>query len=212
MSIERKTPSRRPAARKRRSPEEARAVVLEVAERRLAQYGLEGLNIVDVARDAGITHATLLHHFGSTEDMRRELVSHMTTRLLSHVLEALRQPGRAQPAQVLSSLFDELSSGGHAKLLAWLAVGGPSLSGAVARPSAGAETLFREILPALTRHLPEEWTRDGVAERLVFLVATAAIGYGVSGAVLGHMTGLDPDEVRDFPRWLGDQLDRLVNA
>jgi hypothetical protein len=34
----------------------------------------------------------------------------------------------------------------------------------------------------------------------------------VSGAVLGHMTGLDPDEVRDFPRWLGDQLDRLVNA
>ena len=43
------------AGRKRRSADEARAELLRVAEDRLARYGLDGLNIVDVAGEAGVT-------------------------------------------------------------------------------------------------------------------------------------------------------------
>ena len=40
-------------ARRRRVPaEEARLLILDAAEQRLAEFGLDGLNIVDVARDA----------------------------------------------------------------------------------------------------------------------------------------------------------------
>ena len=55
----------------RRNPEEARALILAAAGKRLEEHGLRGLNIKDVADDSGIKHGTLLHHFGSAEGMRR---------------------------------------------------------------------------------------------------------------------------------------------
>ncbi len=78
------------STRKRRSAEEARLVILDAAQARLGQYGISGLNIVDVARDAGMSHATLIHHFGNTNDMRRALVHHMTDRLLRDMISVLR--------------------------------------------------------------------------------------------------------------------------
>ena len=59
--------------RKRRTAAEAREQVLQVAASRLQRYGLEGLNIVGVAEEVGISHATLIHHFGSSEGMRQAL-------------------------------------------------------------------------------------------------------------------------------------------
>ena len=55
--------------RRRRTSEQARAAILEVARQRLGEHGLDGLNVVDVARDTGISHATLIHHFGTADGM-----------------------------------------------------------------------------------------------------------------------------------------------
>ena len=64
--------------RVRRSPEEARAMILAIAGKRLADHGIRGLNIKDIAQDAGINHGTLLHHFGSAEGMRTALLTNLT--------------------------------------------------------------------------------------------------------------------------------------
>ena len=47
----------KPSPRKRRTPEQARADILGAAENRLQKLGLEGLNVVGVAEDAGLSHA-----------------------------------------------------------------------------------------------------------------------------------------------------------
>ncbi len=64
--------------RRRRTAEESKTIILEVAAKRLREHGLEGLNITGVAEEAGISHATLIHHFGSSGGMRDALADKMT--------------------------------------------------------------------------------------------------------------------------------------
>src|SRR5688572_5204467 len=51
--------------RVRRTAGAAREAILDAAEKRLAEGGPAGLRIQEIARDVGISHPTLLHHFGS---------------------------------------------------------------------------------------------------------------------------------------------------
>ena len=104
----------------RRTPEEARALILDVATARLGEHGLEGLNIAGVAKEAGISHATVIHHFGSTAAMREALSLKMTSELLADVVSALQHHESAD--RVLDRLFTTLSRDGHGTLLAWRAL------------------------------------------------------------------------------------------
>lgn len=196
--------------RKRRTPEVARRQILEAAERRLRDRGVEGLNIVDVAKDCGMSHATLIHHFGSSAGMRRALVAQMTDRLLREVVEALQREPAPEPSEVLTDLFDALSSGGHAKLLAWLSVGEGALTDG-AEPSPHLRARFAELVPVLARQLPGGAQREQAARLMIFLIATAAIGYGVAGARLPSMIGMAPSDVERFPAWLGHQIEVLLD-
>ena len=71
----------------RRTPEEARRVILDAAEAQMAKDGPAGIRLQDVAKAAGVSHPTILHHFGNragliqalnqrtVEDLRTMLVS-----------------------------------------------------------------------------------------------------------------------------------------
>ena len=195
--------------RKRRSPEQARSEILLAAEARLRDHGLDGLNVVDVAADCGMSHATVIHHFGNTAGMRRALVTHMTDRLLRDVIAALQREPALEPPEMLNDLFATLSRGGHAKLLAWLSIGGDSLSEEL-EPPTQVQALFAELVPVLAQHLPKGWDRQGAAKRIIFLVTTAAIGYGVAGPLLPRMMDMDDTEAAAFPEWLGHQISELM--
>ena len=196
------------AGRKRRSADEARADILRVAEDRLARYGLDGLNIVAVAGEAGMSHATLIHHFGSTEDMRRALVTQMTNRLLRDVIAVLETEAALTPENLLRDLFSALSKGGHAKLLAWLAVEqGLSQS---ADPAAEIYDLFAELVPVVAKRLPGDADGELLARRMIYLIATSAIGYGIAGDALANLISLDRSEVEDYPSWLGAQVREML--
>ncbi len=56
-----------PATRTRRSPEEARAVILRAAESLLADRGPDGVGLKDVAVRAGVSHALVTHYFGTID-------------------------------------------------------------------------------------------------------------------------------------------------
>lgn len=184
--------------RPRRTPEEARALILDTAERRLAERGLEGLNVVGLAKAAGISHATLLHHFGSADEMRQALVQRMSTRLLSEAMAAIGD--NDEIAAVLRELFAVFSTGGHAKLLAWLAIE----EGQRPVPSAEQYVLFDRLI-----HASAESMLAGdvaTARNLVTLVVAAAIGLGVAGEPLMDLVGMDEQARRTFPDWLAGRL------
>lgn len=197
--------------RRRRSPEAARREILLAAEQRLREHGLGGLNVADVAADCGMSHATVLHHFGNSAGMRRALVGHMTDRLLEDVIAALHRDPPLTPPEVLERLFDTLSRGGHAKLLAWLTVGDDALTADV-EPAGNARDLLARLVPELARRLPDQPHPERLARRIVFLIACTGIGYGIAGQRLPGLLGMDESDAAAFPEWLGVQIGNLTGG
>ncbi|MFK7916003.1 MAG: TetR/AcrR family transcriptional regulator [Pseudomonadales bacterium] len=197
-----------PRKRIRRTAADAKALILETAARRLKAQGLDGLNLTGVAEDAGISHATIIHHFGGSEDMRRALVTHMTASLLTDVVTALQQ--EVPPVELCQSLVQTITENGHARLLAWLAVdsGTP-----MASPSEDVQTLFAAVIQTVADDLhsphaepgkmsppcPEELER---ARNIVLLIASTAIGLGISGDSLTELLGMSTADRTAFPSWL----------
>jgi AcrR family transcriptional regulator len=183
------------AKRIRRTPEEAKSLILKVAADRLAEFGLEGLNISGVSKAAGISHATVIHHFGSTAAMREALLHQMTRDLLSDVVEALNH--QEPPEQILRRLFSTLSQDGHGKLLAWRAVEHQEIN-------EGAESghLFQSVIAALA----DQASGVDDARQIVYLVALAALGQSISGDIVQSLIGMTADETDRFPAWLAKTI------
>ena len=53
------------AKRVRRTPQDARRLILDAAEASMVSKGPAGIRLQDVARAAGASHSNVLHHFGS---------------------------------------------------------------------------------------------------------------------------------------------------
>jgi AcrR family transcriptional regulator len=180
--------------RKRRSPEAARSLILDAAEARLQQFGIEGLNVVGVAAAAGLSHANIIHHFGNTAGMRNALEERMTQALLTDLLTALEAD--AEPRAILAAVFHAMAGGGHAKLLAWQALNSAEDTGV---DPALAE-LFRELIQRTAQ-------RFGIPDphqlrNSLLLIAAAAIGLGVSGNVLIESLGVEEMDNENFADWL----------
>ncbi|MGE0621847.1 MAG: TetR/AcrR family transcriptional regulator [Pseudomonadales bacterium] len=184
--------------RTRRTPEEARTLILETAERRLAEMGLEGLNVVGLAKAAGISHATLLHHFGSADEMRQALVQRMSERLITEAVAAIGD--NDEITAVMRELFDVFSTGGHAKLLAWLAIE----EGQRPVPSPAQFALFDGLIRASAESMLGG--DIATARNLLTLVVSAAIGLGVAGGQLMDLVGMDEADRRVFPDWLAGRI------
>ena len=187
--------------RVRRTSEQAREEILAVARTRLLEHGIEGLKIADVARDLRMSHATLLHHFGSSEGMRTALITRMGADVLTELLATMdgAQASESQRARWLSTTFATLAEQRHGQLFAWLALQ-PGQTGAdQVGPTAN---LFGELLGRMRKVMP---LRE--AQFVVTLVVTSAIGMGVSRGWLGAM-GLPADEpaIAGFVRQLAALL------
>src|ERR1700756_4565384 len=96
---------KKPARRVRRSPEEARRLILETAQALIARTGPEGLRLQDIAAAAGISHPLILHHFGSREGLVRELTRQAVAELRDKLVAAMAS-SEYSVEQQLDRVFD----------------------------------------------------------------------------------------------------------
>jgi AcrR family transcriptional regulator len=216
MNVNNVTATKSAPRRRRRSADEAKQLVLETAAGRLKELGLEGLNLTGVADQAGISHATIIHHFGSSEGMRRALIVYMTRALLSDVLGALQSD--ADPATLCEDLFGAIADNGHAQLLAWMAAESRS---DLTQPILENQDLFRGVIDSVaTRlcrgdHEPAGGAHAATAAELaearqiVLLIASTALGLGIAGQPLAALLDLETDVSKTFPAWLAERITRL---
>jgi TetR/AcrR family transcriptional regulator, repressor for neighboring sulfatase len=197
----------RAAKRIRRTPEEARRLILEVAQARIARTGPEGLRLQDIAAEAGISHPTILHHFGSREGLVRALTNEAAEELKTKLLAAIAAGG-PNDGTPLDQVF-EAFRGGLAQRMAWLATIDPS------GERAGQHQISRQIADALHARrvatAPAGQTVDRAdTDSLVYLVAVAAVGDAMFGTQLRRSAGQAADAATDkaFRTWLA----ALVNA
>src|SRR6266576_7137425 len=89
--------------RRRRTPEEARRLILDTAQALIARAGPEGLRLQEIAAAAGISHPLILHHFGSREGLVRALVQQAVAELRDKLVAVM---GSAESS--LDQEFDQV--------------------------------------------------------------------------------------------------------
>lgn len=184
MTIAEKSPKRR-----RRSPEAVREAAVASARRLLLAHGPEALTLPLVARDLGMTHGNLTHHFGSIAALHRALIAAMAQRI-AEVVEAAAPGFRrgAVPARaVAEAVFRAFDEDGAGRLVAWLAATGRM---------DGLEPFFAAVTRSVaTLRAGEPAGADPEAEGAGIIAAallTSALGAALIGAPLQAAAGLAP--------------------
>ncbi|WP_310085068.1 TetR/AcrR family transcriptional regulator [Caulobacter sp. BE254] len=181
------------AVRRRRSPDEARAQALVSARKLLIAGGPNSLTLQAVAQDIGVTHGTLIHHFGSAAELQSALMGAMVRDLavaLESAVAHVRSDERA-PRTVVDIVFAAFDEGGAGHLAAWIAL------------SNRYEHLepVREAVVDLVAALNEKVLTSGDdpprhIPSALLLITLCAFGDAVIGGPLREMLGRDRDAVR----------------
>ena len=192
--------------RRRRTPDEARAEALACARRLLIARGPSGVSLQSVAREIGVTHGNLSHHFGSAAQLQSALMAAMV-RDLAVALESAVVHIRADdaPRALIDIVFDAFGEGGAGRLAAWIAVSNRYEHLEPIREAVG------ELSVALAERIRAEEGADG-GERLLrvttalLFIALCAFGDAVIGIPLRDMVGRDADSVRRLATHLMSSL------
>jgi len=184
MSVDQSSPHRR-----RRTSQDARAEVLAAARRILLELGPEALTLKAVAADVGVTHANLLHHFGSAGGLRTELMTMMLRDLAGVMREAVARlrAGECTMDEVVSLTFDAFGEGGAGRLAAWMVLN---------RDTDQLEPIgevVRELADAIV--IPDK--EDKVRQAILF-VTMMAFADGVIGRYFRPMLDQGPESAREI--------------
>ncbi|HYG27021.1 MAG TPA: TetR family transcriptional regulator [Caulobacteraceae bacterium] len=112
------------AKRRKRSPEEAREEALAAARELLLTRGPKAVTLSSVGQAIGMTHANVIHHFGSAAELQSALMGSMVADLTAALEEAVAhvRSDSAAPRALVDIVFDAFDSGGAARLAAWMAL------------------------------------------------------------------------------------------
>ncbi|WP_295186296.1 TetR/AcrR family transcriptional regulator [uncultured Brevundimonas sp.] len=186
MSIER-------VRRRRRTPDEARLEALAAARVRLLAGGPDSVTLKAVADDLGVTHANLIHHFGSAEGLQSALMGSMVADLsnaLDTAIARLRTDEGA-PLELINAVFDAFADGGAGKLAAWIVLKGDLTHLEPVR--AAVNGLVHAIADKLGD--PSNPSRDQLSSAVLF-IAVSAFGDALIGEPLRDMLGQEDDASR----------------
>lgn len=186
MSIDAREP------RKRRSAEASRAEALAAARRLLLQGGAEAVTLKAVAGEMGVTHANLIHRFGSAAGLHSALMAELVEELGEAIRAATARwvVEGGSPEALVDPVFRAFNEGGAGRLAARLALSDDPRD---LQPVRGALSSLTGSLAALFPEAPD--TRRAVSQT-VLLVALAAFGEAVIGGPMREMLSLDDPEAR----------------
>ena len=203
--------------RRRRTSEEARREILDAAESRFVADGPGALRLQEIAAEVGVSHPTILHHFGSREGLVQAVAARSLETLQSALVATLseRDVAKIDVAELVKRVFSALGEHGQARMLAWLAV---SAEGRAMAAEAGP---FLRVLSMMVHsRRVEAWSGPEPAPAfedsrfIVMLAATALIGDALIGQAIRASGGFgdDPDSGRRFHTWLADLVVRRLGS
>lgn len=183
--------------RVRRSPEAARENILAAAERLLIRQGPQALKLADVAAEAGIANASVLHHFGSIDDVQTALMERMVADLVARILAISDASTEPSPAGA-QALFDAFEAPGVARLAAWLEMTG----------EARRMTMVRDAVQTVVARLSSRASiTPEQAEDLIMVSVVLAMGVGLFGRALSSLMDKPAGHTRALAmRLLADHL------
>ena len=168
--------------------------------------GPAGIRLQEVAADVGVSHPTVLHHFGSREALVKEVCERRFAVIHADLVRALAgsEGGAAEAEGLLDSVFHALETHGHGRVVFWLALEGLLEKRAELRlHDVGLAVQAVRTRKRKGRAPPLEDTLNVVA-----LAALALLAESVLGKSILRDAGLGDDRAARarFRAWLGRLL------
>jgi AcrR family transcriptional regulator len=200
-----------PAPRRRRSAAVARREILDAAQRRLSRGGPDAIRLQDIARDVGISHPTILHHFGSRDGLISALDVRAIHALTDDVAEIINSGGAAgSSVQLIERVAETMDQQGLARLIAWWAMREPESSGT---PEVEPAALVNDVSKLIFERLVEPESPAPARDRReevsfgVRLAVVAMLGDALIGDVMSQVEPGQRDAERHrFRAWLAELL------
>ena len=178
--------------RRRRSPEQARTEILDAAEHLLVTEGLKALTLQNVAKQVGISHPGVLHHFRSTDRLAQALHERVSLRIRGDLLALVHPGSESDRAAAIDKALEALSDPYKGRLLAWLVA-----SGRDPFPDA-AETGLSQVAEALAN----PGTDLEELRYKIMLMVLAMVGESLVGPAVRERLGLTDFEPSAFREWM----------
>lgn len=194
------------AGTRRLPADEARRRALKIAREQLLAFGPAGVTLNRVAAKMSRAHSTLLHHFGSAEELQAALMSAMVDDLAQSLTQAMAavEPGEAWSRVLTDIVFDAFDRNGAALLAAWIVLSNKErylepIREAVHELAEAVDERLRQQMPDRPHHLPSA---------LLFL-SLCAFGDALVGERLARLMGRERDTMRELatqllPNFFGD--------
>jgi AcrR family transcriptional regulator len=192
----------------RRTSEDAQAHILDAAEAILAKGGgPAALRLTDVAHQAGVSHPTILHHFGSREGLVRAINRRGFEKLTGTATEqmASMRPGD----EGLKATFAAYREG-LAQRTIWLMQSKEP-------PPPERPELFEKVVESF-HQLRKRFAQPGVEPDLadtravIHLTTLAAFGDALIGPRLRNAGPKEAEQREAFERWYGELLEMYLTA
>jgi AcrR family transcriptional regulator len=200
-------PRRKPVARRRLTGEEARTRIMDAALAHLRTEGVHAVTLAGLAKELGISHQAILHHFGSRDGLVAAVVRRAIDSFESELAGALRvlDGPLAASRVLLARAFEVMADEGHGRLLAMLALSNeppPAGSFETSKPIAMVAKLAHALR---LREEPEATFRDTLFT--VMLTAYVVLATSVFEEAVVHGAGLEPSAKLslEFREWFADR-------
>lgn len=194
--------------RRRLDAATAQALILDATERRLILGGPSGIRLQEVAADAGVSHPTVLHHFGSRELLVKAVIARSLRSINEALIEAITASSgdEEQLEAMLENVAITLAKTGHGRVIMWLALEGHRFDGAEVRLSDVVDATHAFRLSRFEKGKKKP-TREDTAQTVV-LAALALVGGSVIGATLLENAGVGGNGTGEarFRKWLSRLL------
>jgi AcrR family transcriptional regulator len=177
-------------ARRRRTPEQVKIEILAAAEDIIIKEGPDALRIKHVAEVAGMTHPTILHHFGSATGLLQALQHKFSRHIRHEFMDVLG--GQPITPQLWNTLCTRLSDPKLGKMLCYLISEGIDPFPPV--EEAGLSLIAEQLPGDDLRH----------KQHLILMVMYTMYGEGIFGSYLRERLGMEHTEETQlsFQKWI----------
>ncbi|UJR80726.1 TetR/AcrR family transcriptional regulator [Sandaracinus amylolyticus] len=187
--------------RQRLPPDQARERILDAAEKRLREGGLDAVRVQPIARDLGITDAAIHHHFEGRQGLLEALLRRSGRRLK----ESLRAIEVADPEVIVERMAQAYDDEGLAELAMWLHHAGWREGGS------GMLSALVETVHAARERCGVRVELEDTARAIAWLHLTLATEPLFGGAVLRSVGLSSAKPSRGAQRaWIAEAMRRLL--
>jgi len=183
--------------RRRRAPEVAQQELLDAAERVFARSHPDHVGLKDVAREAGVSHALIIHYFGSYSGLVEASFERKLRVLREAIMERVQTTRPPMlPGELLEMLFRALEDPVFLRLTRWMFASERPAAGNLAMRDQGLQQIARQLAQTLDNRPSHELVME--LELILLCAVSAAYGYAMGkyalAAALGRQVTPELDE------------------